>query len=101
MKREPVKPLARKTWMWLGIIAVVGWSLPAAAGTETNAASPFAPTIANKTSAPTNAPSGMAWIPGGEFSMGCTAPNDGICTMATIGSVSDAQPIHRVYVDGF
>jgi sulfatase modifying factor 1 len=43
----------------------------------------------------------MVWIPGGEFSMGGTAPSEGICTMATMNSVKDAQPIHRVYVDGF
>ncbi len=33
--------------------------------------------------------------------MGCTLPNDGFCSMATINSVNDAQPVHRVYVDGF
>ncbi|HXJ74643.1 MAG TPA: SUMF1/EgtB/PvdO family nonheme iron enzyme, partial [Candidatus Dormibacteraeota bacterium] len=63
--------------------------------------SPFAPTIENKTPAPTNAPPGMVWIPGGEFSMGCTVPNEGICTMATLSALNDAQPVHRVYVDGF
>jgi len=43
----------------------------------------------------------MVWIPGGEFSMGCVVPSEGVCTMATMNSVNDAQPIHRVYVDGF
>jgi sulfatase modifying factor 1 len=33
------------------------------------------------------APEGMAWIPGGKFSMGANAP--------------DARPVHRVYVNGF
>jgi formylglycine-generating enzyme required for sulfatase activity len=65
------------------------------------AASAFAPTIPNKTPAPSNAPAGMVWIPGGEFSMGGLAPNDGICSVATMNSVRDSQPIHRVYVDGF
>ena len=65
------------------------------------AASPFAPTIPNATPAPTNAPAGMGWIPGGEFSMGSLAPNEGICSAATMSSLRDAQPIHRVYVDGF
>ena len=41
------------------------------------------------------------WIPGGEFSMGCQVPSEGVCTMATMNAVNDAQPVHRVYVDGF
>ena len=73
----------------------------APAGAATPAPSAFAPTIPNKTLAPANAPEGMVWIPGGEFSMGCEVPNEGICTAATINSVNDAQPVHRVYVDGF
>ena len=84
--------------------AVLGWNEPALAadeGAEGTNASPFAPTIPNPAPAPTNAPPGMAWIPGGEFSMGCMTPNDGICTVATMQSVTDSQPIHRVYVDGF
>jgi formylglycine-generating enzyme required for sulfatase activity len=65
------------------------------------AASPFGPTIPNKRPPPGPAPEGMVWIPGGEFSMGCVTPSEGVCTMATMNSVHDAQPIHRVYVDGF
>jgi formylglycine-generating enzyme required for sulfatase activity len=61
----------------------------------------FAPTIPNSAPAPAKAPEGMVWIPGGEFSMGCKAPSQGVCTMATMNAVDDAQPIHRVYVDGF
>jgi formylglycine-generating enzyme len=81
-----------------------GWSSPAVAADEvvpaTNA-STFAPTVPNKTPPPTNGPEGMVWIPGGEFSMGCKVPSEGVCTMATMNAVNDAQPIHRVYVDGF
>jgi formylglycine-generating enzyme required for sulfatase activity len=43
----------------------------------------------------------MVWIPGGEFSMGCEVPSEGVCTMATRNAANDAQPIHRVQVDGF
>jgi len=41
----------------------------------------------------------MAWIPGGEFSMGANDPPD----MDEVGmkATVDARPIHRVYVDGF
>ena len=78
--------------------------LPAGAAIETAPAaktSPFAPTVPNPAPAPTNAPAGMVWIPGGEFSMGCTTPSEGICTAATMNAVHDAEPVHRVYVDGF
>ena len=33
--------------------------------------------------------------------MGCQVPSEGVCTMATLTSVNDAQPMHRVYVNGF
>ena len=65
------------------------------------AAPAFAPTIPNPMPAPTTAPAGMVWIPGGEFSMGCLTPSEGHCTAATMNSVKDSQPIHQVYVDGF
>ncbi len=41
----------------------------------------------------------MVWIPGGEFSMGCSDPRD----LAHGGpdAMADARPIHRVRVDGF
>ena len=42
----------------------------------------------NPASAPGPAPEGMVWIPGGEFWMGAD-------------EFPDAQPWHRVYVDGF
>jgi formylglycine-generating enzyme len=63
--------------------------------------STFAPTVPNKSPPPTNALEGMVWISGGEFSMVCTLPSESVCTMATMKAVKDAQPIHRVYVDGF
>ena len=41
----------------------------------------------------------MVWIPGGEFSMGSDAAADALCDHP--GITRDAQPIHRVAVDGF
>jgi len=59
----------------------------------------FGPTVANATPSPGAPPDGMAWIPGGEFSMGAQNPPDGddVGMKATV----DSRPIHRVYVDGF
>jgi formylglycine-generating enzyme len=45
------------------------------------------------------APEGMAWIPGGEFSMGAGVDGEALCGMP--GVTGDALPVHRVYVDGF
>ena len=44
-------------------------------------------------------PEGMAWIPGGEFSMGCVDPR----SLPGGGgeSMADARPVHRVQVNGF
>lgn len=59
----------------------------------------FKPTVENTTPAPSPAPPGMVWIPGGEFSMGTNMDCKGMCNLA--GAIQDALPIHRVYVDGF
>jgi sulfatase modifying factor 1 len=60
-------------------------SSPAAADTQTA----WVPKL-NPNQPPGPAPSGMVWIPGGEFWMG-----------TTVNHMPDAQPWHRVYVDGF
>ncbi len=44
-------------------------------------------------------PEGMVLIPGGEFSMGSDDTGESLCGLP--GVTRDAQPIHRVYVDGF
>jgi formylglycine-generating enzyme required for sulfatase activity len=66
--------------------------------------SAFAATVENAAGGrPTGRPpAGMVWIPGGEFSMGA-APAAGVAGGGrTCGDpLADAQPIHRVYVDGF
>ena len=47
-------------------------------------------------------PTGMVWIPGGEFSMGSQINSETTCaTDGTMNLIVDAQPLHRVYVDGF
>ena len=69
------------------------------AATEPAIASAFGPTIQNKIPAPTPAPDGMVWIPGGEFSMGCDSASEALCGLP--GVTRDAVPILRVYVDPF
>ncbi|MGA8044453.1 MAG: formylglycine-generating enzyme family protein [Terracidiphilus sp.] len=59
----------------------------------------FAPTVANRNAAPSAAPAGMVWIPGGEFSMGAMDPP--AVNEAGMHAAVDARPIHRVYVDAF
>jgi formylglycine-generating enzyme required for sulfatase activity len=44
-------------------------------------------------------PPGMVWIPGGEFAMGSDQKGEALCSVS--GVTSGAQPIHRVFVDGF
>lgn len=67
--------------------------------TEAAKASSFGPTIVNATLPPGRPPHGMAWIPGGEFSMGAMDPP--AINEAGMHAAADARPIHRVYVDGF
>jgi sulfatase modifying factor 1 len=75
---------------------------PADAGASVKApnAPVFQPTIENKAPAPAPSPPGMVWIPGGEFSMG-SADELGMHDTHGMLTSKDAQPIHRVYVDGF
>ena len=70
------------------------------AAVEARTSTRFEPTVENGGPAPASAQEGMAWIAGGEFSMGAEDPpdmNDTIGMLAT----KDSRPIHRVYVDGF
>lgn len=48
---------------------------------------------------PRSAPEGMVWIPGGEFAMGAVVNGHGSCEMPMASN--DAEPVHRVRVDGF
>ncbi len=58
----------------------------------------FKPTIVNKAK-PSYTVKDMAWIPGGEFSMGSVNPT----SMEDGGNdaMNDTRPVHRVYVNGF
>lgn len=59
----------------------------------------FTPTIINPLKKPATVPEGMAWVPGGEFSMGGINPvgiQDG-----GHEAMNDARPVHRVYISGF
>jgi formylglycine-generating enzyme required for sulfatase activity len=66
---------------------------------EAAEAAAFGPTILISTQTPAPLPPGMAWIPGGEFSMGAMDPP--ATDAVGLHSADDARPIHRVYVDGF
>ena len=59
----------------------------------------FQPTAADSQSAPQDSPADMAWIPGGEFSMGCADPRGQ--PFGGPDPMRDARPIHPVRVDGF
>jgi formylglycine-generating enzyme required for sulfatase activity len=64
---------------------------------------PYARTVENASppaGAPADGPPGMVWIPGGEFSMGAVDP-DGPAGPGCGDPTADAQPVHRVYVDGY
>lgn len=72
---------------------------PAATNASIDPIGRFLPTVPNPVPALSQAPAGMVWIPGGEFSMGAQDPPD-IGKVAMKATV-DSRPIHRVYVDGF
>jgi len=59
----------------------------------------FQPTTTSVDPPPSESPYGMAWIPGGDFSMGCADPR-GI-PYGGPDAMNDARPIHRVRVDSF
>jgi formylglycine-generating enzyme len=48
---------------------------------------------------PGNGPTGMVWIAGAEFAMGCSDPRE--LPHGGTNPMADARPIHRVRVDGF
>lgn len=114
MKRRSVEPTARPTAggglqmaVMIGIGCAAAWALwaictsmldrPASPAKSDTAG--FQPTTPNVTPTQQETPQGMAWIPGGEFSMGCADPRGR--PAGGPDPMRDARPIHRVYVDGF
>ena len=79
---------------WIGSIA-----LDRGGGKPRAGSGGFQPTVAATQPPPREAPEGMAWIPGGEFSMGCADPRGQ--PFGGPDPMRDARPIHRVHVDGF
>src|SRR5687767_9332720 len=65
------------------------------------AADDFEATVASDAAAPGPAPEGMAWIPGGEFSMGAADPLGKDANIVSMQATEDSRPIHRVRVNGF
>jgi len=79
----------------LGLLLLAACSRPQAERTSTTVAPPvttlaFLPKLGER-AAPEPKPSGMAFVPGGSFWMGCTGCPD----------MPDAQPVHAVVVDAF
>jgi formylglycine-generating enzyme len=78
---------------------LAGPRAPAAATPRIEPVDTFDWTDEDIPASPGPAPKGMAWIPGGEFSMGCLDPR-GLPHGGPDG-MADARPIHRVRLGGF
>jgi formylglycine-generating enzyme required for sulfatase activity len=101
-------PDRRGPWKWAAALVVAAVAALSIAGlipgtskgrSGSGSSNRFLPTVENKTAPSSPAPEGMVWIPGGEFSMGSDIADEALCGLP--GVTRDAQPIHRVYVDGF
>lgn len=96
--------LGALTWLLLGCSKVpepsVEWAKQDPSSAQSTSKAPdFEPTVLANVAPPAEAPSGMVWVPGGEFSMGSSVAGEaaGHCHEPQ----DDARPIHRVRVSGF
>ena len=85
-------------------VVTTAWLSPAISADEGAPAidgSGFAPTVPNKLPHPATRPKAWCGFPAANspWAANCRPPVSAL--MATMNAVNDAQPIHRVYVDGF
>ena len=102
-------PALGKTSLWIAVgLGAAGaiWGLCRVAAPPAPVAQPpearggrFAATVAGTTKPAGDPPAGMAWIPGGEFSMGCADPRGR--PFGGPDAMADARPVHRVRLAGF
>jgi sulfatase modifying factor 1 len=92
-------------WLLIAVVISLDVFHPSDTSVQAGSNSPaspgaaFGPTVPNTQPPQGKSPSGMVWIPGGEFSMGAQDPPD--MDMVGMQATRDSRPIHRVYVDGF
>ena len=97
---------ARTLWLVPVALAVAVWAVGRPARQREGGGSNleprravFAQTIPAPSPSSGESPVGMAWISGGEFSMGCADPRG--VSFGGSDPMTDARPIHRVGVGGF
>ena len=93
-------PVLRGNRILRGTGATIAFGLVLIFDARAESADGVIATVANRWRPETAAPSGMVWVPGGEFSMGAKLDGAGNCCELPMAS-NDAGPIHRVRVDGF
>lgn len=86
-------------WLVPAVLAAWIWAAARPVRRPVGSGPVFGPTESSSRPAAGKGPQGMAWIPGGEFSMGCADPRGR--PFGGTDAMADARPVHRVRVDGF